>query len=98
MRTADPGRGKLRPGRHHIQHGQVLHAVDDPANQIERRGIDPVRVFNQHQHRHRLGNRDHQRDQRSHGPLLDLARGHFQRRIPPVGRDRQHRLPPVIER
>ena len=91
MRTPDPWRGELRPGCHHIQHGQVLHSVDDPAEQIERCGIDPVRVFNQHQQRHGFRKSDHQRDHRCNGPLLLFAWSHFERRIPPVGRDRQQR-------
>ncbi len=89
MRLADPGRGELRPKGDDQHCAKVRHSVDQSAENIERRGIDPVRVLQHHEDRRLLRQSHEYGEQRCNRPLLLLARRHFDCGISLRGRDRQ---------
>jgi hypothetical protein len=51
VRPPDPRWVELWTGRHHQQHTQVLKPVNDPAERLKARGIGPMRILDNHQHR-----------------------------------------------
>ena len=51
MRPSDPGRLKFRPERHDQQHAKACDPVHDPTEHFQARGIGPMRILKDHQHR-----------------------------------------------
>jgi hypothetical protein len=89
VRAADPGRGELRAERDHQQGAQTGQPIDQPAEYVERRRVDPMRVLQQRQYRGVFGQPLEQRDQRRDCALLLIIWGHFQLRVSPLAADRQ---------
>ena len=89
MGAADPGRREFRPGSDDQQRAQTGQPIDETAEHVERSRVDPMRVLQQRQDRGVFGQPLEQRDQRRDRPLLLLRRGHFERGIAALERDRQ---------
>ncbi len=69
----------------------MLDLADGAAEQLERRRIDPVNVFENEQHRLEAGEAVELADQRLDRKVLLPLRGQLQFRIAPLGRQRQER-------
>ena len=90
VRPSDPGRIELWPERHDQQHGKAANPVDDPTKHFQARGVGPVRILEDHQHRILPRQRLHLRNERFQRSLPALLGGQFERRIASVVRQRQH--------
>jgi len=51
VRLSDPGRVEFRPERHDQQHPKGRHPVHRPTEYFQTRGIGPMRILEDHQHR-----------------------------------------------
>ena len=51
MRPSDPGRLELRPERHDQQHAKGPNPVHGPTEHFQARGVSPMRILEDHQHR-----------------------------------------------
>ncbi len=89
MSAGGPWHGKLRPTGYDQQHGGVLNAVDNPIQGLERAGIDPVDIFEDHQHRAGCRQCHCQIGECRNEILFLLLRARWQRGIA-IGRQRQH--------
>jgi hypothetical protein len=47
---SDPGRTKFRPERHDQQHRKGLDPSHHPTDDFQTRGVDPMRILDDHQH------------------------------------------------
>ena len=91
VRLAGPGRGELRPEGDQRQRRQLPDALDHHAQELEGRGVDPVHVLVQRQHRLLRRERRELVEQRLQGPPLLHLRRQGQRRIALAGRHTQQR-------
>ena len=89
MSAAGPGRGEFGAEGNHQQGAQIGQSIDQPGEHVKRRGVDPMRVLQQREHRVVPGQPFEHREQRGDRALLLLRRGHFQRRVSPLAGDRQ---------
>jgi hypothetical protein len=85
MRTAQPRRDELGPGRDHQKRAQPGQPIHEPAEHVERRGVDPMCVLQKRQYRGifcqsraRLTFRGSLRDGGSAQPTGQGVRGEFQ--------------------
>ena len=76
------------PDRHHQQQRRGRGLIDQPFEPGQRRGVEPVQVLDQQDHRLDFGHRQHERDQRFEG-FLALAFGRHRRQRWRLGRVRQ---------
>ena len=76
------------PDRHHQQQRRGRRLIDQPFEPGQRRGVEPVQVLDQHNHRLAFGHRQHQRDQCLER-FLALAFGRHRRQGRRLGRLRQ---------
>ncbi len=51
MRPSDPGRLEFRPERHDQQHAKCRNPVHRPTEHFQARGVGPMRILEDHQHR-----------------------------------------------
>ena len=51
VRPSDPGRLEFRPERHDQQHAKGLIRSTDPTEHFQARGVGPMRILEDHQHR-----------------------------------------------
>jgi hypothetical protein len=51
MWLSDAGRIEIRPERHHQQHAKLRDPVHQSTEHLQGRGIDPMGVLENHQHR-----------------------------------------------
>ena len=51
VRPSDPGRLELRPERHDQQHAKGRDPVHGPTEHFQARGVGPMRILEDHQHR-----------------------------------------------
>jgi hypothetical protein len=51
MRSPDPRRCKLGPEGHDQQHAMARNAVNRPTERLQARGVGPVHILDDHQHR-----------------------------------------------
>ena len=76
------------PDRHHQQQRRGRRLIDQPFEPGQRRGVEPVQVLDQQDHRLAFGHRQHERDQRLER-FLALAFGRHRRQGGRLGRLRQ---------
>ena len=76
MRPSDPRRLELRSERHDQQHAKGCDPVHGPTERFQARGVDPMRILENHQHR--IGARQR----------LHLCSERFQRSLPALLRVR----------
>jgi hypothetical protein len=88
VRPSDPGRVELWTERDNQQHTQGPKAVNDPADSFEARGIHPMRVLDDHQHRILPGQRLHLANKRFEGFLPTLLGGQIECGIAAIVRQR----------
>ena len=86
-----PGRGELRSAGQQQQDPRGADPIDDRAEDVERAGIGPVQVLEDAQHRLPPGEPEELLNQRLDRQLPLPLRAVGQRRVTPVGRDRQQR-------
>ena len=91
VRIAAPGRREVGPKDHHQQDRQALDPIDDLLEQLDRGGVDPMRVLEDHQHRIAAGEPGQLIEQGGEHLGAVLLRREVERRIAALGRDRQER-------
>ena len=74
VRPSDPGRFELRPERHDQQHAKARDPVHRPTERFQARGVGPMRVLEDHQHRTLARQRLHLRNERLQRSLPALRR------------------------
>ena len=84
-----PGRREVRPEGHHHQHADLLDALDHQTEELEGRGIDPLRILEDGQDRTLARQRLDLLDQHLEEPLLLALRAERERRIAGLVRQRQ---------
>ena len=91
VRPSDPGRLELWPERHDQQHAEGLRIRSTTRpNSFQARGVGPMRILEDHQHRILPRQRLHLRNERFQRSLPALLRGQIERGIASVVRQRQH--------
>ena len=90
MRPSNPRRLELRPERDDQQHAKGSHPVHRPTERFKARGVDPMRILENHQHRIGCRQRLQLRGKRFQRFLPPLLRGQFERGIASIVRQRQH--------
>ena len=90
LRLPNPGRRVFRPKGHDEQDAKPGDAVDRSSERFQARGVAPMRVLEDHQHRTLPGERLDLREQRIESSLAALFRRQRQDRIPPVIGEREH--------
>ena len=88
--SSDPGRIKIRPECHDQQHTKAADPVHDPTKHFQARGVGPMRILEDHQHRILPCQRFHLGNERFQRSLPALLRCQLKRRITSVVRQRQH--------
>ena len=91
VRLGAPGRREVRPEGHHDQRADLLGALDHQIEELERRGIDPLRILEDGQDRPLARQRLDLLDQHLEEPLLLPLRAERERRIARLVRQRQER-------
>jgi hypothetical protein len=89
MRLPHPRRRELGPIGHDQQHRQLANVIDDDVEELPRRGIDPVRVFQDHQHGPARGESGKLHKKAPQQQLLAALEAERQRGMALVGRDRE---------
>ena len=89
MRAADPGRGEFGAECYRQECAPARQPVDQPAENIEGRWVNPMCVLQQHQDRELFGQPVEQREQRRNRLLLPVGRGKVKLRVSLLTRDRQ---------
>ena len=87
VRPRLPGRREFRPRRHHGQQPRRADTVREPRHQFEGGGVDPMRVFQDQQHRFGLAEAERSRRQAGRWSPPCAAPASATARAPP--RDRQ---------
>ena len=64
VRSSDPGRIKIRPECHDQQHTKAANPVHDATKHFQARGVGPMRILEDHQHRISPCQRFHLRNER----------------------------------
>src|SRR5580693_1084678 len=90
MRLSHPRRVELGAERHDEQRRKRFNPVHGPAEHLQARGVDPVQVLEDHQHRLLACQPRELRHQRFQRSLPSLLRGQLERGIASVIRKRQH--------
>ena len=101
VRLSDPGRLEFRPERHDQQHAKGPNPVHDPTEHFQARGVGPMRILEDHQHRTLACQGLHLRNERFQRSLPALLRGQIERGIASIVRQatasRQRARRPAIE-
>jgi hypothetical protein len=84
MGARGPGRLERGSRREHGEQGRRRRLLDQEAQELQRRGIDPVQVFDDEQRGLVAGPREHHRQQGLERPLPLALGAHRERRIPVV--------------
>jgi hypothetical protein len=87
--TPRPGGNEIGAESHDHQHGQAPRPIDDQAQELARRGINPVQVLVQQQHGLAAGHAHHLLEQGLEGLGLLPLRAQLERRISATGRNRE---------
>ena len=90
VRSSNPRRLELRPEGDDQQHAKGWYPVHDPTKRFEARGVDPMRILEDHQHRIVTRQGLDLRNERFERFLPPLLRCQFERRITSIVRQRQH--------
>ena len=90
VRPSDPGRLEFRPEGHDQQHGKGSNPVHRPTKRFQARGVGPMRILEDHQHRILPRQRFHLGSERFQRSLSPLLWGQIERGIASVVRQRQH--------
>jgi hypothetical protein len=83
---SSPGGLEFRPERHYQQRTKILDQVHRSADDFKARGINPMHVFEDHEHRSLSRQRLHLYAQRVEGSLPTLRRRQVEHRIASVVR------------
>jgi hypothetical protein len=90
MRPSHPRRVELGAERYDKQNGKRSNPVDHPTEYFQARGVDPMRILQDHQYRLPACQSRELRGQRFQRSLPALFWGQCERRIASVIRERQH--------
>jgi hypothetical protein len=90
MRPPDPRRLEFRPERHDQQHAKARDPVHEPAERFQARGVGPMRVLEDHQHRTLACQRFDLAIERFQRFCRRCCGAEFERGIASVVRQRQH--------
>jgi hypothetical protein len=90
MRLSRPRRGELGAERHNEQRRKSLDPGHGPAKHLQARGVSPMRILEDHQHRLPADQFQKLRRQRFQRPLPTVFRGQLECGIPSIIWKRQH--------
>src|SRR5262245_54500580 len=90
MRLSDPGRVKLWPERYNEQRAKGPNPVNNPTEHFQARGVGPMRILEDHQHRSSACEGLDLRDEGFQRSLSALQRVQRESGVAPVVRKRQH--------